>query len=195
MPDTTLHEFYTSCPVVRQTEETFVEYVTVGGQRQRMAFTKQVLWLQESEAAVQFVHGGEVVDDIATTNDHYGYLSSIRVDLDDGTLARLARKYSIEQNSSLELRVTATVFMQPVVETEEGRKHNRERGPRMKARYACVPDAWRKELLKDGQTVWPTLARVVLGTGIVWSSQNTPEKNESLAAAFRAQWAVKKAPG
>lgn len=186
-----MSKFHTGCQVVERTEETFVEHVSIGGERRRIEFTKPILWIQESEALIQFKHGGHVLKEGDTHNDFYGYLTSI----EHQNPAGMAKAYSVTQDSSLEIVILAKVFKRPAIETTETIKNNASRfDPRYKCMYAYVPDGWRREAesehTPDGKC-YPMLGCVELGTGIIWTSKNTPEQNAALANEFKTKWAIK----
>lgn len=184
-----LSTFHSSCPVAARTTETFVEYTSIAGERRRFEFTKPIIWLQESEAQVQFLHGGKLLKEGSTHSDYYGYLTSFRNPNTEG----IAAHYGITLESSLELVIVATVFRTPAIETDETRAHNLTRPPRRKPMYAQVPQSWCKEIdsefTPDGKA-YPPLDRVDQGKGVVWSSKNDPEQNRVLAEQFLQQWAV-----
>jgi hypothetical protein len=188
-----MNTFRSSCPVVERTQETFVEHVTVGGERRRMEYTKPIIWIQESESQVQFLHGGEILKEGSTHNDWYGYLTSHR----QNNPEKIAAAYSITPESSLELVQVTTVKQIPATETAVTIEQNRTQHVNYKPLYADVPDAWRKEVQNEHfpddpkEKLYPRLEPRVLGTGITWTSKNTPEQNAELAARFIEQWAAK----
>lgn len=186
-----MHTFHTSCPVKETSQETFFQWVTVGGERQRATFERMVLWLQESEANVALFHEGVLIEHLATFNDHYGYLTSCSADVGHVDLATWAESYKIKRSSTLELRMTCTVFLRPAIETEECAEFNRANKGKVMPKYATVPDDWRKELTQEGgEAITDQLQRVELGSGTVWSSKHTPEENAALLEAFRAKHAI-----
>jgi hypothetical protein len=182
-----MNTFRSQCPIVERTEETFVEYVSVAGERRRMEFTKTILWIQQSESVVQFVHGGKVLDETQRTNDYYGYLTSCEPS--SPSPSDIAKAYSVTADSTLEIIVKTTVSKRPGAENQDTIAKNKA-NPTYVPTYVDVPTSWRKEVVIDGETSWPTLESAELGEGVVWSSKNTPEKNAALLAAFRATWAV-----
>ena len=110
--------FYSSCPVVKRSSETFVQYVNIGGQRTRHEFIKPIVWLQESEATIQYLHGGQKINVASSTyNDYYGYLTSVEGVQTD--FSKIATLFAITTESSLELVIKATVFLRPAIETPE----------------------------------------------------------------------------
>lgn len=179
----------THCRVKETSQETFVENVMVGGSPQRMTFEKAVKWIQMSESQASLYHGDVLVRDLGSYCDFYGYMTCISADVSDEDMAQAARKYRITPGSTLELRLTCTVYLLPVVETEENAEYNRTRLHSQPAQYSRLPRNWWKELTEDGKAVSRTLDRVDLGHGTVWSSKNTPEENKALQGAFRQEWA------
>lgn len=184
-----MNNFHTGCPEVERTQQTFVQHVNVGGEYQRVEFKKDIVWLQKSETVMQFKHGGEVLVEGSKYEDFYGYLSSTN----EHNPAKSAEEYSITANSTLEVVLVTTVFKQPATETQETRLHNVSKPSNRKAMYAYLPNDWRVEIDSDhtpGGKAYPPLNRVVLGSGVTWTSKNTPEQNEALAAEFASKWAV-----
>lgn len=186
--------FRTACPVAKRTEEAFVQRVTIGGESKRFEHVKPIIWIQESESKIVFLHGGRVLREESTHTDFYGYLTSFRTGPDAVVNPEgIANAYGITRESSLELVVRTMVFLQPAYESPETIEHNRTKPTNYKPMYAHVPDDWRKEAentLFPGELMYPRLERIELGTGIVWSSKNTPDENEALGEQFRQQWAV-----
>ncbi|MBC8741844.1 hypothetical protein F6X40_35440 [Paraburkholderia sp. UCT31] len=180
--------FKTHCPVVKRTTETFTEFVTVGGERRRMTFEKDIVWIQESETKRLFRHGGEVLKEGSTTTDYYGYLTSFRDENESSE--RSMQFYGITPESSLELVLMTTIRLSPATETAETLEHNRKKLPDYKAQYADVPNDWRQEVVADGETLWPYLQPIKLAQEVVWSSKNTPEQNEALEQEFTRKWQV-----
>lgn len=177
---------HSSCPIARRSHETFVEWSTIGGERRRFEFNREVLWLQESESQIRFVHGGQVLKECSTYNDYYGYLTS--ADSLDKEAVREAQAYGITRQSTLVLEVVARVFQTPVIETEEAALHNRTKPAKAKSQWAHVPDDWRKEVFEDGQKIWPSLARVSMGEEVVWSSKLSEEASAALLQGFKDRW-------
>lgn len=179
--------FYTSCPAVRRTVETFTQFISVGGESQRVEFTRPIVWIQESESQLLFLHGGEILEEGETHNDFYGYLSSM--DLRE-SVNRLMRKFQITADSSLELVVATRVAQRPARETEECLAYNVGRSPRQKAMYAYLDDDWRQHTVEDGEERLRRLGTSMLGQAHTWSSRLSPEENAALAAAFISRWQV-----
>ena len=180
--------FYSSCPIVRRSTETFVEWLTVGGQRRRFDFEREIHWLQESEAVLRFVHGGEELRHESTHNDFYGYLTAAQGL--DGDARRAAETYRVTAVSSLAIEIVSRVFQRPAIETDEARKYNLTKTQGHKSQWADVPDEWRTEAKVDGETVFPRLARVELAESMVWSSKLSEEGNQARFAEFRSMWSV-----
>ncbi|MDN8616423.1 hypothetical protein [Variovorax ginsengisoli] len=179
--------FYSSCPVVRRSTETFAEWTTIGGERRRFEFEREIHWLQESEAVLRFVHGGEELQHESTHNDYYGYLTAAQGL--DGDARRAIETYRVTADSSLVVEIVSRVFQRPVVETGEARKYNLTKPQGHKSQWADVPDESRKEVEVDGETIWPRLARVELAEEVVWSSKLSRDANEAVWGDFRVRWA------
>lgn len=182
--------FYTNCPIVRRSREAFQQWVVIGGERQKVTFSKDILWLLESESVVQFMHGGELLMEGSRSNDHYGLLTS--TDTTEGGLRvdEVVEQFSITRDSSLSVVVVTRVFERPVIETEETLRHNATRPATRKAQYEEVPDEWRQERTIEGEQEprWSRLQPIELASDVVWSSKNDEESNVKLRDAFIEMW-------
>ncbi|MGH8159297.1 MAG: hypothetical protein ACREPQ_14345 [Rhodanobacter sp.] len=176
------------CSVAETTTETFVEYVPVGGQRQRLEFTRAVTWLRESESRLLFVHGGKVLQEGSTFGDYYGYLTSF--DIKEPSPQDIASDFGVSSDSSLEVEVRTTVFLQPVMQTDETCAYNKGKAATCMAQYVEIPFDWRQEITVDGETRWRRVERKVLGEAVTWSSKNSPGANSAIALSFRDKWHI-----
>lgn len=186
-----MNAFYTRCPVIKRGPEKFAQHMTVGGERQCVEFEREIVWLQQSEAIVRIMHGGRIVDTLASCNDHYGYLSSFGEKTAVGEALRYAREFSVTPESSMSVEVVASVLLSPCIETKECAEYNRTRPANYKMQFAYVPDDWRQKVIEDGECLFPTLKNRLLGNAVVWSSKNTPEQNKELAEQFVEKWSIK----
>lgn len=183
-----MNSFYTSCKIAKRTQEALGQWADIGGERKRIEFTKEILWLQESESQVLYMHGGKVLKDASINNDFYGYLSSIKGAIEEAEAA--ASRFGVTQQSSLDVVVQTKVFLDPVMEIKETSEYNRTKKDTRKEQYAYVPNDWRKEVVVEGERQWPALERVELATEIVWSSKHTPEQNAALQETFASKWRI-----
>lgn len=191
-----MSRFYTGCPVACRAEVPLVEFVSAGGEPRRIDFTKAIVWLQETEGSVRFMHGGKVLHTGSTYTDFYGYCSSFRSDVSTNFYA-IADAYQITPESSLELVVEAFLFRTPVLETEVDKRENDNRtDPRYKRRYTYLPGDCRIESPNpmsdaDERPLWyPQLQREQIDTAIAWSSKNTFDQNLALYEALCKKWSV-----
>ena len=180
--------FYSSCPEVRRTRETFVQYANIGGTRQRCEFEREIVWLRESRAQLKLIHCEKEVADVGTMTDYYGYLTAIRPE--GLALETILERYSITRNTDLVLIVVATIAETPVVETPEIATANRNKPADRKSQWANVPDDWRKEAVIDGEKVWPRLEEIVRATDVVWSSKNYASENGKALESFCSNWSL-----
>lgn len=182
-----MSQFRTECPTSKTTEK-FVQFVEVGGTRQKTPFEREVIWVQESETALLFMHGGKIVRQGPVTNDYYGYLTSFtRAEAHGAEL--LAQEYGVTPESTLEIHLVATITRRPCIETEADQAVNAAAAG-LSRQYTLIPPAWRQETMVDGEALYPDLEAVTVATGIVWSSKNTPEQNDLLARDFSKCHAV-----
>lgn len=178
--------FRSGCDVVKKSVEPLVEYVTVGGVRRREEYFRDVLWLQESESRVVFIHGGQVVRDASTWCDVHGYLQSMKSAAD--VAATLATDFAVTADSSLEIVVRTTVYLVPCCETDETRQYNHKRQPGYVATYASVSRGWLQEVEVDGEKRLRSLERIAQGQAITWSSRCTEAGNREARDQFRRTW-------
>lgn len=176
--------FYTACPVVDRTNETFSQSVMVGGQQQAIPFTRKVLWLQRSEAQIRLVHGGRVVREGGVYCDNR-YLSSFE-NLDPQAEADL---YGVTASSTLEVVVVVSIIQDPVIELQDASLTEAQANGLAK-RYDRVPSNWYQTTVRDGQMIYPTLKERKLGEETIWSSKNTPEQNAELKRTVIEKWSV-----
>lgn len=158
----------------------------VGGELRRFEFDREIVWLQESESVLRFVHGGEELKRGSTHTDFYGYLSSAEGMVDEAE--RAAKSYSVTEASSLVVEIVSRVYQRPVIEADEARAYNVTTPRGHKSRWAYVPDDWRKQTTVAGETLHPSLGRIDLGEQVVWSSKLSRGENAARMEAFRARW-------
>ncbi|MBP5959856.1 hypothetical protein [Pseudomonas aeruginosa] len=177
----------TCSPIAKRTTETFVDHVNIGGERQRVEFQREVIWLQESETQLLYVHGGKILTKGPCHNDYYGYLTSLNPQ-ELGAL-NLADHFSVDQQSALDIQLVTTVFLIPVHESNENKEHNRTKPADYRDHYSYIPDGWRYERQSDGHTIYPQPEREELGKEIVWSTQWSEEENLRKLEDFKRRWA------
>lgn len=188
---------HTTCPVVSRNIETFTSFVNVGGESQKMTFDRPILWIQESETKIQYLHGGKVLKEGPVYSDYYGYLTSFVPSREDDGAAHYAKEFEVDQDSSLEIRMLTQIHKIPLVETEEDRAYNAQNAGKQTRQYSHLPDDYRKEQKCEHSPsglYYPQLEKVLVAESVTWSSKLTPEENKALAEAFRAEWAVNLAP-
>lgn len=179
-----LYPIRSAAPIHSTTEEIFVEYVTVGGERQRQEFTRTISWLYTSESRVLYLHGGEILREDGLYGDGGRYLTSF----DECSARESAEEFGVDATSSLEIAVRTRVFLRPVHENEEVRRENAKLPPGLMRHWAEVPDSWRKEVITDGQRLFPRLAEQELAEEHVWSSKKSESENEAVLQAFVLKW-------
>jgi hypothetical protein len=175
-------------PVAEVTNETFVEFVTMGGERKPVEFQREVTWILESETEFLYVHGGLVIKHGPAYHDYYGYLKSM--ELEDAKA--LADEYSITQDSSLSLVAKTKILKVPVLETDEDKANNHAKHEGLRSTYSQIPETW---LQADG--VIDDIAQYVRGNELkqvlvyqeVWSSEKGDEDNQKILEAFKLKWA------
>jgi hypothetical protein len=183
-----MNTFSTAARVVDSTNQNFVQHTFVGGEQVRNEFSKTILWLQETETQVMFVHGGNVLREGSTYNDFYGYMTSIEAANDE--IVRLQKHFGITDESTITLLLTTKVFRLPALETDETRAENSRRPENYKKAYASVPREWLVETVCDGETQLQRLTQQVIATEVIWSSKMTAAQIEQTRSLFRKQHEV-----
>ncbi|HHH9441288.1 TPA: hypothetical protein ACP32N_003225 [Pseudomonas aeruginosa] len=183
-----MSQIRTACPVAERTLETFVQSVNIAGERQRVEFQREVVWLLESETELQFVHGGEVVSNGACANDWYGLYSSL--DPEDIGALSAATRFKVDALSSLEIQLVTTVFLNPVMETPEDKHSNLTQPANYRAHFSYIPDSWRYERLAEDVVVYPKPERKILATEVTWSTKWTDDERLSRIEDFKKRWAI-----
>jgi hypothetical protein len=181
--------FRTKCSVFRHTKETFVERVIVAGQPARFEFTKDILWVLQSESQQLFVHGRRVLKEGATCNDYYGYLTSTKQD--SPSYESICTHWGVSRESSLEIQRMTTVFLSPAIETDANREENL-RYPDHLPMYSYIPDGWRQESMEDGDMWFRRLERVAIAEEVTWSSKLTPAENAAKLTWFQEHFTLER---
>jgi hypothetical protein len=170
--------FYTSCPEVKRAEQTFFEYVSVGGVKTKIEFKKEVIWFAMSESQIFYVHGGEILKESTGFTDYYGLYSSTKSAIDE--IKDLAKIYDVDQNSTLEIRAISTLKLTPAIETEETKKENKDRDPK-KCRmcYREIPESWYVDQVQEDDWVRNLeLEPELIANTIIYNTANGDIVNE-----------------
>jgi hypothetical protein len=170
---------------------TLFQQATIGGKSQFHPFEIEVVWVASSETRLEFWHGGQMLKEDATFNDFYGYLTSMR--FDQGMHLRVAEKFKVDQRSTLDLRLITSIFLTPYLEDDECRRWNSDALERnVKYKLIGLPSEYRtpfKENYGDGlKTYYKALERIPVTEEVVWSSQLSPEENETRSNSFKDKW-------
>jgi hypothetical protein len=165
-----------------------VQFVSVGSTRQKFSFNHEVVWVVESETTVVFKHGGKVVRTGSVFNDYYGFLSSFGARPIQEVEA-VARDFSVDAQSSMEIQLVTKLCKNPYIEREEDQATNAQAGGETK-QYSLIPTDWCIEISDDqsGESLYPALEMMLVSEQVLWSSKNTPEQNSDVANAFRLAW-------
>lgn len=180
---------YSNCPIARRTMETFVQYVAVGGIRQRVEFQREIVWLVASSSQQQFIHGGQVLHEGSEFTDFYGYLNALNPE----ETVKLAKAYSITSASSLELRMQTSIKLVPHFETDECKEYNTSKPATYMNKWGYVPQEWRQETpdpdATDGRMNRSALEPIVLvESHTTWSSKRSEQENAAFIAQFINEW-------
>ncbi|WP_241032664.1 MULTISPECIES: hypothetical protein [Pseudomonas] len=189
----------TSCPVVRRNIETFHQSVYLGGVHSMESFERPILWIQESETRVLYLHGGKVLHNGPDYGDYYGYLTSFINRNEDDDKTSEAKTFGITCQSTLEMQLVTRIHQIPMIETDADRQENASRATRgLKTRqYTRIPEDWRKEMACEHSPsgkYYPGLEKVMVVEVVTWSSKRTKEENQAFAADFIQEWAVEQMP-
>src|ERR1700733_8024643 len=99
---------YSLCPVVLNEVMQLFERVEVGGKSMFVPVNARILWLRSSETTVIYRHDGEIIREVGTLNDFYGFLSSLDCAMGDATSAAKRLKVGKADRLSVDLDVTIT---------------------------------------------------------------------------------------
>jgi hypothetical protein len=186
-----MQKIYSRGPVAEVTNETFTEFVTMGGERKPVEFQREVTWILESETEFLYVHGGVVIKHGPAYHDYYGYLKSI--ELEDAKA--FADEYVITRDSSLSLVAKTKILKVPVLETDEDKVNNLDKAENFRSTYSQIPETW-----FQANGVVDEIPQYLRGNELkqalvyqeVWSSKNSDEGNQKILDAFMLKWAREK---
>lgn len=173
------HVHHSRCPVVE--EQTITMVAEIGGAEARKAF--DVLWLRESETILRLVHRGAVINDIQTTTDFYGFLTSQEGAIADASLR--AAEMRIDGRTELQVVAFLRVFDEP-------RLASRAEAFGGRVAYESIPDDWRLDEWNEeyGNRWRPRLAnRSVLGgdEGVeIWSTTECRQRTKDWVEVIEA---------
>lgn len=183
---------YSCNPVAGKEIVDFVQSVIAGGKSKEIAFSREIIWLRESQSRNVEMHGGEYLnqglgDDYSQWTDFYGFCTSLDAGL--GAAKRDCKRFAVDEDSSLVLAIEGRVIDRPVLFGEAPKREGWRTG------YDWVPLEWRlveveTETCKDGSTYsWhPRLeSRIVKPWTTVWSSANGADADRILEQTI-AEW-------
>lgn len=174
--------FSSRCPIVARESRHFKDTVIVGGERQHVIFSREILWLAESQTRLFYEHGGRELRTEATHSDFYGFLTST----DDADYFAVAcNAYAIDTVSTLELKSLTSLLLTPVIEIPATKTNNPNRhGHR---NFARVP-RW---LLAPSSTSPDSpnyLRPTVLVEHVSRTSRRPAEENEQALQKMKSAW-------
>lgn len=182
-----MNTFRTGSPVVKREIKTLFQVVEVGGIQTTHSFEREILWLQETETTVEFHHGDKLLRAAGTTNDFYGYFTSVDIE----NAESIAKSYSINPDSSLELLLSTRVYLKPAYESPEDAAKNASIPSSIKAQYSNIPNNWRTDKITEAEFEYhPMLERIDLSLEKAWSSKLSIEENRALLVLLKAKWAT-----
>lgn len=192
-----MNTFESRCPVARRELTSLIEHVTVGGESRWEPFEREVLWVRESRARCQAIHGGEVIAEFGECHDFYGFLTSAEGSVVDGR--QQAERYSVTATSSLSIVAEVEIVELPALELVdldpdgfEARNRVRYREQFGIERYRRVPDGWHLPL----PSPWPEFPDakprpdtvIVAPWAPVWSTAALELDPELVVAVLRQRW-------
>jgi hypothetical protein len=172
-------EFVTAGRVAEKSvEKLWGEATHPSGRREMVAFDQEVIWIEETEAVVAFMHGGEEVETFGTYSDFYGYGTSVCGKGGAiGTARRIADRFNVTPESTAEVVVRQTTFLIPAIPatSRDALELNAkaDADPKWKRKFAHLPEGWRlrrEETLESGEVhvSWPRPERRILKEEVVW---------------------------
>ncbi len=129
--------FRTQCPVVKAEEMGLWQWVTVGGTPTLAPFRRRIIWLRESETVLVLRHGDAEIRELCTSNDWYGFLSSLEGSLAD--VIGAARRYGITPQTVLRVAVDTSITDRPIVEDPSSDARENNAKPEHKKMFLHVP--------------------------------------------------------
>lgn len=110
--------------ILRQNEDMpLLITMTGGGISAQVPHDVKLWWALKSETEFGLYHGDKKVSRLTTYNDHYGYLSSFLYGADE-CIKDTKHRYSIDDNSTLEIRADMTLTASPYGERAADKEHN-----------------------------------------------------------------------
>lgn len=173
----------------RATMELF-EYARIGGVGGYHSFEKNIVWLIESETQLSYWHGGVLLKEDSTFTDYYGYLRSM--DYDQDLHFRKAKQFSVNQKSTLEMKLTTRFKLVPFIENEECFSWNSKASAENK-RYKLInlPRDYsfkRKTGFANEQDHFERLSEIEVDQEVIWCSYLSEPQNEERVARIKARW-------
>jgi hypothetical protein len=177
----------TKGPIYKISDEDLLQFVSVGGERQPISFSKKVVWVAESTTELEYHHGDKILKKGTSYNDYYGFLTSI----DDKAASDFAESFGITHESSLILVCRTIVELTPYLETEQHKAYNADKLPCQTRHFDQAPNEWLQrnvpeEIHSPSYRTFRT--PVVLASEISWSSKNTSEENLALVDALKRRF-------
>lgn len=172
-------EFMTAGRVAGKTiEKLWGEAKHPSGKREMVEFEQEIIWVEETEAVVAFVHGGKDVETFGTYSDFHGYGTSVcGVGGAIAAARRVADRFNVTHESSAEVVVRQTTFLIPAIQatSDHARELNAkaDADPKWKRKFAHLPEEWRlrkEEKLESGEVNvwWPRPERRTIKEEVVW---------------------------
>lgn len=172
-------EFTTAGRVSRKSVETlWGEARHPSGKREMVSFEQEIIWIEETESVVAFVHGGEDVETFGTFNDFYGYgTSSCGAGGAIATARSVAQRFGVTPDSTAEVVVRQTTFEIAAIPatSREALDLNAkaDADPKWKRKFAHLPEEWRlrqEEKTESGEVHvwWPRPERRIIKEEVVW---------------------------
>ena len=130
-----MNEVMTSCPVVKtQTLNLVEKLATAAGTPAFSTFSKKIVWVRESSATVAMFYKGELIKHFDTSNDFYGYLTSIKLSIINAE--KMMKQYKVKTKEHLEFRVLVDVLDTPYLLPEKEEKFG------VKQKFLNVGENW-----------------------------------------------------
>lgn len=177
--------------IVDRRTMTLFQYASIGGKVQYLPFEKDVVWVASSETRLEFWHGEQLLKEDATFNDFYGYLTSMQ--FDSGMQHRVAEMFKVGQESTLEIRLTTDIFLEPFEENSECHEWNKHALARkVKYKFIDLNSEYRlphKRDYGDGlRDYYEVVQPLKAVQEVTWRSSLPPDENNNLFSSFQAKW-------
>ena len=164
------------------------EAMTIGYGKNIVPQAIDVVFLVNTETRLEMWHGGALLRGGPEYSDGYGFLTSLSF----GDLHHmLAAKYAVNEQSTLELRLITSVYLEPFTEGAEVKEWNKTAFER-NVRYRLTPLShevlYARTFVGDDEVYFQSFSRTRISDEVTWSSKNSIAENDAIKALWVDKW-------